>query len=276
MPWDDLERSARAVDEVLPGVLTRGRHLRRRHRIAVRAVGSLAVVTCLIGVAAAAASTSGPGRHRVVAATGGPTTVAPPEETSTSTTAAPAPVASTTTVTAAPRRGTTTTTLYCHNSPDPRCGPFRWETDPGPNAPLTVEITYRPAHPRAGDTVTFFVTATDPDASQFPRMCSQFGDTQGACISGIRYGGGPDGDPYCGPMYGPWDPPRRPGQESLGNPSGSGVNHAYGNPGTYTVKFSFQSAATFCGYAGPYASDGSGIVQVTVDAAPSSTTTTTR
>jgi hypothetical protein len=61
----------------------------------------------------------------------------------------------------------------------------------------------------------------------------------------------------------------------LGNPEGSGVTHSFSRPGTYAVTFSFESAATFCGYSGPYASDGTGTVEVTVDPAEQTTTTTT-
>jgi hypothetical protein len=274
LPWDDLDGEGRPVDEALPGVLARGRKLRRRRRVATRAVGSLAIVTCLVGVTAAVASTGAPSDHRLVRAAGEPTTVAAPQDTTTSSTSptvgTTGPVSTTTT---RPPAIATTTTLSCHNSSDPRCGPFRWSTDPGPNAPLTVDIKYSPAEPHPGDVVTFTVTATDPDASHFPEMCENFGEgTKGGCISGVAL----DSDPYCGPMFGPWDPPaRKLGNESLGNPPGAGVTHAYASPGTYAVTFSFGSAATFCGYAGPYASRGSGTVSVMVVPADTTTSTTT-
>ena len=83
-------------------------------------------------------------------------------------------------------------------------------------------------------------------------------------------------------MFGPWDPPpRRPGFEQLGDPEGAGVPHTYTSPGTYTARFSATSTVTFCGFAGPYSSNGERTVNVTVDPASpttttSSTTTTTR
>jgi hypothetical protein len=264
----DVPAGGRPPEEVLDQVLRRGRQLRRRHRLAVRGSGALAVVTCMLGVAAAV-STAGPGPSRVVRAAGAPTTSTAVAESAPEVPTTAVPPTTTTAARIAP--APTTTTLVCRNSSDPRCGPFRWEPDPGPNQPLTVDITYEPSSPRAGETVTFHVTARDPDASQFPQMCSFFGDGSGPCISGVKGASSdpsaPDYEPYCGPMYGPWTPPVRPGQESLGNPPGSGVPHTYANAGTYLVRFSFDSSATFCGYAGPYASQGEGTVQVVVQPA---------
>jgi len=233
-------------------------------------VGVLAAITGLSGVSAAA-SAGGARPSFAQSAVAWPASASP--TTTTTTVEEPAPVAtpSTTTSSSVPPPSTTTT-VPCHNSSDPECGPFRWSTDPGPNAPLTVDIKYSPADPHPGDVVTFTVTATDPDASHFPQMCDDYGDHIGnGCISGVTF----DDDPYCAPMYGPWDPPpRKLGEESLGNPPGTGVTHIYTAPGTYTVTFSFGSAATMCRFAGPYASRGTGTVTVSVRPADTTTTTT--
>jgi hypothetical protein len=251
------------VDEVLAGVLSRGRHLRRRHRIAVRIVGAFAVVICMVGVAAAAASTGGPGHHRVVAATGEAATSTVPEETTTSSSSStvPAPATTSTTVSVRHRGTTTTSTLYCHNSTDPRCGPFRWTVDPGPNEPATVGVTWTPEQPTAGQDVTFTVTLEDPDAPSIRGNMNLCIGDGGPCVSGTRM-------EHCD-RYGPWDPPPREALHDTWT-----VHHSFAKEGVYSVGTRFTSTSNFCEQPefDPYGSTGEFAAQITVS--PSTTTTT--
>ena len=265
MPWDDLERSARPVDEVLPGVLARGRHLRRRHRIAVRAVGSLAVVICMVGFAAAAASTGGPGHRRVVAATGRPATSMPEDATtSSSPSTVPTPAATPTTVAVRHRAPTTTTTLYCHNSKDPRCGPFHWVGDPGPNYPATDVVKWTPEVPQVGQDVTFTMTWDDPDApilNSSMNLC--IADRRSACVSGTTL-------LECD-RYGAWDLPAREPfhlQQTM--------HHTFTEAGVFRLGNEFITTANYCpAEFDPYGSRGEFSGEITVVPAPTTTTTTT-
>lgn len=106
--------------------------------------------------------------------------------------------------TTVPRRSPTTqlappTTATCRNSTEPSCGDFRWEPDPGSNAPLQANISASNSAPEAGETVTFTVTWSDADASlTFDRVAvdSEAGLSQ-ACSTERRFG--------------PWTPPARNG-----------------------------------------------------------------
>jgi hypothetical protein len=127
-----------------------------------------------------------------------------------------------------------------------------------------------------GEPVTFFVTATDPDARWFWGVSQDFGDPGGAvAIDGSRWTA--DADPnYCAVQkYGPWTPPpRQPSSESLGNPPEKGVTHTYSAPGTYRVRFAFRSGSTECGLHEPYGSFGETSLDVSVQPAETTTTTT--
>ena len=265
MPWDELNREGRPLDEVLPGVLIRGRTLRRRRRMAVRGVGSLTIVVCLVGVAAAFASTGSPDGHRVVHVADSPTTVDVADDTtttaveSTSTTSLPEST-STTDAVAHQAHLTTTSTLYCRNSTDPRCGPFRWDPAPGPNQPLTIQVTFSPSQPVAGQPVTFHITASDPDA-YIGHHGVDFGDAMTAMLAPAA---------YCDARYGPWTPPApHPDRETFDE------QHVYSAPGTYTMTAVAWSENYILGCTdGPYDSTAHSAVEVVVGgSAPSSTTT---
>jgi hypothetical protein len=245
----------------------------RRRSIAILAV--VAAVTAVTGVAAAASA--GGGRPSVGGAADVPATF--PPTTATTLVDAPPPLStpespSTSTSTTPTPAPTTTTTVSCRNSTDPRCGAFRWDPDPGPNAPFDVSVSFTPAHPHVGEQVTFFVRAVDPDAKWVWGVARDFGDPGGAVAidgSSMIADAYPD---YCAPAkYGPWTPPpRRSSDETFGYPE-RGVTHTYTAPGTYKARWSLRSDSTACGLHEPYGSFGS--ESVTVDVQPAETTTST-
>jgi len=255
LPADDFERDP---EEVLAGVYRRGYALRRRRRL-IRVGSIVAAVALLAGIPAVLAVSEGGGGGRTTAVAGpGPTTTSVEETTTTTTTtvepttvAAPVVVPAPTT-TLRPR-STTTTTKPCHNSYDQACGPFYWDRDPGPNQPLAVDATYSPSSPKAGDTVTFTVIASDADARPAT-----------PCRVEYDYGDGTREDPVvcstpaCLAMYGPWTPEPKPGRVERT------YDHVYQQPGTYTVTFSYSSAAYCADTIDPYRSDGSRSVTVTI------------
>ncbi|MBW3590117.1 MAG: PKD domain-containing protein [Actinobacteria bacterium] len=149
-------------------------------------------------------------------------------------------------------------TLECRNSINPNCGPFYWDPPPGENNPLTVDVTYTPENPKAGETVTFRLTVREPDA-RIEKECNfrwQFGDGRW----------GPDGGcvamPACAGKYGRWDtPPRQPDEWKFT------VDHVYESAGEYTARFHLQSAGGDRGCGHPYASSGEGSVTFVVQEA---------
>jgi len=241
------------------------RRQRTARGLAVWAIGCAAVVTCSVGVAAALTSSTGgdghPAAHRAVAAAVDvPTTIAA-EETTTSTSPSVIP---STTVTTAVHAASTATTLYCHNSRDPQCGPFHWDPDPGPNQPLTVQVTYTPERPVAGQAVTFHVVASDPDARVISH-CAFFSDVKNPCLAPAAM--------FTNDLFGAWSPPpKKPDRREFDDA------HTFESPGTYKVDVGAWSVNGLDGDGDtahdPYGSAGNGSVVVTV--APSSTTTTTR
>lgn len=89
-------------------------------------------------------------------------------------------------------------TLVCRNSTNPDCGEFYWDPDPGPNAPLTIEIEMDPINPEPGKPVTFTITVDDPDA-----VVSADGII-------VRMDQTAYVHPDCrGLRYGPWDTPAK-------------------------------------------------------------------
>jgi hypothetical protein len=120
-----------------------------------------------------------------------PATVAPPQAGTTlpqapATTAAPAPAPAKT----------------CRNSYDAACGPFRWDPDPGPNAPLTVTLSPQSQQVPAGQEVNFHIVGDDPDA-KIDR-----------CVAFVDFGDGQTGGTCpppatCQTPYGPWTPPAK-------------------------------------------------------------------
>lgn len=124
----------------------------------------------------------------------------------------------------------------CRNSTDVVCGPFRWDPAPGANAAMGMSVRVSPERPRPGETVTFRVVATDPDAPfESPCPAAAFGDGRrtNACPPGLGFRGLAE----C-PMdgYGPWTPPsRQAGRiEHV-------FRHAYDNEGTYDVALTLRS-----------------------------------
>jgi hypothetical protein len=91
------------------------------------------------------------------------TTLAPLAQTTG--TAAPKPAGPTTTVRASTvtTRAPVTSSAPCRNSTDPSCGPFRWD-GAVVNQGMTLELRWSPANPEIGQTVTFTLTVSDPDA----------------------------------------------------------------------------------------------------------------
>ena len=81
---------------------------------------------------------------------------------------------------------------------------------------------------------------------------------------------------YCATAkYGPWTPPpRRAGDETLGNPPENGIAHTYAVAGAYRVRFWFRSDSTACGLHEPYGSYGAQSVEVVVLPAETTTTST--
>lgn len=138
----------------------------------------------------------------------------------------------------------------CRNSYDPACGPFRWDPDPGPNAPLTVTVTSQPEQGSPPASVNIHVVAHDPDAKV--DKCAFF----------IDFGDGHSGStcpppPTCQTPYGPWTPPAKvDDQEAFDIP------HTYPGPGTYQVSVVVQSHS-FCN-PDPYGGSTQQPAQITV------------
>ena len=143
-----------------------------------------------------------------------------------------------------PASTTTTSTATCRNSTDPSCGPFRWDPDPGSNQPLTGEVTYSPASPKAGDEVTFHITASDPDDDHIIVCSADYGGSEGGYVCDPAEAMNPS---LCPKQYGPWTPPARK-QGTLDRTD----HHTYANAGTYEASFSLHSGG-YCS-SDPYAS----------------------
>src|SRR5579872_131983 len=149
MPWTSPDDSLTPEehDRFLSVVRERAGAHRRRRRMLVATIGSLAVVL-LAALSLAFASVEGhPQRlHSVGQPPSGtePTTVVTDV---TSTTQAPVTTVVVPPTVAAPP-AVTTTSLVCRDSLDPACGPFRWDPQPLANEPLTVQVTFSPAQPR--------------------------------------------------------------------------------------------------------------------------------
>ena len=152
--------------------------------------------------------------------------------------------------TATSRPSATATTVLCRNSFDRACGPFRWDPPPGPNQPLTVDVTFTPAVPKAGSSVTFRVKVDDPDGDRLLSRSEgtvDYGD--GSPVTGVS------GHLDCVQGAGPWTTPVPvPVHEELT------YHHVYAQPGTYIAKFTFRSLGN-CAYPG---NDATTILSVTV------------
>ncbi|HZN13947.1 MAG TPA: hypothetical protein VFB78_06760 [Acidimicrobiales bacterium] len=260
-------------DELLGRVYKRASGLWWKRRFAPIAAATVVVVVA-IGVPVLRA---GDGQHRTTlaaqdkttttgesgsGATGdGATTTTLADDANTTTTRAPGGVVST----VVPPGKTTTTTRSTvpdrcrNNNGDDSCGPFHWASDPGANAPLTFEITFAPAHPVAGQEVTFTVKVVDPDATPI-RSCGDAYDDQPTfaavgCVHTME----------CAANYGAWDvPPKQRGEATFT------YKHAFVSAGEHTAEFHAESlegsksAGQCAAKPNPYASVGSQTVKVTV------------
>jgi hypothetical protein len=152
----------------------------------------------------------------------------------------------------------TTTALpgTCRNSNAPACGPFRFQPEPGPDRPMTVQVAVEPASPSAGQEVVFRLTLSDPDGVSHGSSVFAFGDA------------GQSGSPFrpCD-KFGAWEPP---GRNAAAATQVEVVRHTYGAPGTYTATFAFEAGPFGCvdSQTGrgdrPYASSATGTVTVLV------------
>jgi hypothetical protein len=103
----------------------------------------------------------------------------------------------------------------CRNSSEERCGPFRWDPEPGPNRPMTIEVTMEPKRPRAGETVTFTISAEDDWIIPDPQEIRFAGDGSCSMTAEDGYDDPGDHEPciltsmdvVCPTRRGPWDLP---------------------------------------------------------------------
>ena len=203
----------------------------------------------------AAPSTTAPGAAAAGGAAAAPTTTAaaPAAAVGTTTTA----VAPATTAPAATTPATTLTTAPCRNSYDRSCGPFRFDPQPGPDQPMTVEVSTIPAEPRAGQPVVFRVVMSDPDGVDYNYWLLEFGDGQQLGASATA---------TCD-KFGPWDPPAPDPARAV---TQRDFAHAYAAPGTYTFRYTLSAGPFTCNDAvtgvgdRPYASSAGGEVTVVV------------
>ena len=111
-----------------------------------------------------------------------------------------------------------------------------------PNQPLAIEVCASPSNPKVGETVTFYLKASDPDAAIDANGCQQpkaaFGDETEGSVS-------------CLSLCQKENPP--PESTTLGRT----FTHAYAKPGTYTAVLTADSCA-------PKASHGQVELQITV------------
>ncbi|HZQ28671.1 MAG TPA: hypothetical protein VFA94_13325, partial [Acidimicrobiales bacterium] len=142
---------------------------------------------------------------------------------------------------------TTTTALMCRNSYDPKCGQFHWDPAPAPAAPASLTVTFSPANPKAGDTVTFTVHHHDPDTNVVACGTEDYGDQSVGCAADY---------PACQTRYGPWDPPAKKPDDGTNT-----ISHTYKAAGTYTVRIEYPAGP---GCYDPYAGKVSGSVTITI------------
>jgi len=189
------------------------------------------------------------------------TSTEPPAETTTSAattvTTGPVPPPTSPTTSIVPRH-TTTTALVCRNSYDPRCGPFRWDPDPGPNEPSTAQVTSTPANPRVGDQVVFHVTFSNPDGpADSCEVTTGYGDgvSSASSCSVLAPPGG------CKTPYGPWTPPARKADTVAFDIP----RYSYKAAGTYTVTVSGAAGLDPCNQpTNPYRDPKSASTTITV------------
>ena len=267
-----------AGDELFERVVRRGRQLRRQRHLA--AVSAVALMVVLVATGVVIAQTGGRASgHRVSVAADGsavastdkvpPTTGAPgtdtPATTSVATLTAPAtptttpappstvpapaptttPARSQATATTAPRTHATAPT----STTVPGTCTYADKSTCLADQKMTVNVQISPAHPAAGQDVTFTVTAVDPDAVVIDDHCYTshvFGDEKGVtgCVMDCS---APDPSMVYVPA---------PGQLT------QQFTHAYAKPGSYTAHFTYVSGIP-CSE-NPYGDTTTGTVTVTV------------
>lgn len=140
---------------------------------------------------------------------------------------APVPTATTASGTASSPRGEAGTPSWCRDSFAPACGAFSFEPDPD-NRDLTLEVTFAPAEPRAGDNVRFSLKASDPDSRFLEVGTYRFAKDMRAVAPRSGSSGG------CRQAFGPW----RPSKAGTGVASHT-LTHRYSKAGTYEAFFTF-------------------------------------
>jgi hypothetical protein len=111
-----------------------------------------------------------------------------------------------------------------------------------PNQPVSIEVCASPSNPKAGETVTFHLKASDPDAAMDAEGCQQ---------PRAAYGDETEGSVSCLALCQKENPTPEP------TTIGRTFTHAYAKPGTYTATFTADSCA-------PKASHGEVQLQITV------------
>jgi hypothetical protein len=126
----------------------------------------------------------------------------------------------------------------------------RWTSQPGPNRHMTLSICAEDVTPRAGQPVTFYVKADDPDAPIAADDCGLRVEWTGR-VDDVCYA-------VALPSDGPQPPPEPvPGRRYLT------VTHVFGSPGPVTVAAVAHSAAA-PDQRGPYADDAVARLSITV------------
>ena len=250
MPWNDHTGPVPRLSEAELLALTRTKaHAADQRSVRqLRALSAVAAVVLILGLATVAErrghdgptqleTTSGdlaqPPFHPETTSGMPATTIAPTSTSSAVRSTAgttPTTIRAATSPTSRPPAATSTTGP-CRNSIEPACGPFRWDPPVPPNQPITAELSYLPTAPKAGETVTFYVTVDDPDGNMLldrDGMANNYGDKAPER--------GPTAIVDCVERYGPWTPdPPNPVHADLT------FRHVYAAPGTYTVSFPFES-----------------------------------
>ena len=97
-----------------------------------------------------------------------------------------------------------------------------------PNQPVSIEVCASPSNPKVGETVTFHLKASDPDAAMDAEGCQQ---------PRAAYGDETEGAVSCLALCHKENP--TPESTTIGRT----FTHAYAKPGTYTATFTVDSCA---------------------------------
>jgi hypothetical protein len=213
------------------------------------------IAPAMVGLLVSGCASSRPSKAVVASKPAMPTSASTLPSTTT-TSAAPATTVVVTTTIARVGHQTSPTTLGCVMSHDPACGPMWFDPPPAPDQPVHIVVTASPAHPTAGQTVTFHVVMDDPDG---PIGCIQsVSDGQTSSVSD------------CGlslpcDRFGAWSPPMpAPGHAQ------QDISATYRRPGQYTFTIAVVPNSSSCTdsrtHRGeqPYVSAGSGSLTITV------------